>query len=997
MQNITKILNQIKTNHTPIKTITKKDAQEIEIRLSEPFATLGLNFSDWNSILSTLKFALYDDDAMKSSKLNDLFITSIRPRYFNTLTRLRDVEALPTIIISILTQQIVDFQTEAFKPEHVTAVTIRDYLLQMSNLPEYIPQNVSATNRYIYKDGLSNASLHALNGLNLIYWDNDITKNNLSQQVFGLRHVWDHYNYPHIHVINSFEHHRILAINAVRRTWISTLMVAAGTKDTNFRINYGFMCMDTMPSYSKEQYERLALLNHGTIIDPPYDQNRIWNMSEQDIENVIVTSLRCIRYKPTLHTIYMTTLQLKQERLLGNEPIISRYTIVASQTFPDQLSLYTEYLGTKLPTGEMFNISEFINSNEVTAISGRPDYQLHAPQTDHILMHTENAVPYLKVMTTPEYVNYLNYLRNAASKQYLVTEIMKRVAPDGISLATTTIIERIVAGVSLNKNISGVDLAVPDSYPTAILELTDKVYVSDYDLSIYVLTEMNDFKTTLLTNFTSLNVTLVNPELMPNTLRDICATSNIPLNIYSNNGTIGSQLDSFFSFGILSSNMIFASISEEQYLQDKDAYELFLASVTNGTYYSIEFLDFSAENVLPLLNSLLENLKILTETASPKIMFAPPIISTMRVGFRIIFSLVDMPSILTSYTNITLPMVKPYCRQISPSTIIIDPIKSLTYSSTSTPRIVPRMGTNLLVTCNTQSYSAALGYMSTLCRYTKTKAFSNQHTYYEITGSVDQSRISCLDRIQVFKLNTEIKPHQINPRDIAPITTLTARLTYNELVTQTDRLLLYISRREQNLLDNNLSDYGAASFLNICMTDKHYTMYDIDNVQAELVPGTTLIRNHLPWGHPLPYLTGDDVLIYNSIFMNPSAIDQDMSIPIIAMLQPVKESKHIYFNLPYMNDALYDVLSPLGIATKNEGGRKYIRLGKFAPIPCLNDLELSQILAIFPQPIYTVQRRIPSLLDYYNTSRMLQRDANSQTYYNALILHQCLPFFDISS
>lgn len=996
MKNIAKILNQITRNHTPLKALTKNEDQEIEIKLSEPYATLGLNFSDWDEILSVLKFALYDDDLTKTGKINDLFVTTIMPRYYNTVKRLEDVGNLPPIILSILTQQMVTFQTAAFKPEYLTAITTRDYLLQMSNLPEYTPQNVSSISNYIFRHGLSNSSNHALNGLNLIYWDNDFTTKKVPQEIFGLRHVWDHYDYPHIHITNSFEHHRILAINAVRRTWISTLMVASGTKDANFRINYGFMCTDTMPSYSKQQYEQLAILNHGTIIEPPYDQQRIWNMTEHDIENVIISSLKCIRYKPTLHTVYMTTLQLKQERLLGNNPISERYTIVLQQTFPDKLSLYSEYLGTKLPSGDIFNVQDFVNNTEVLSIQGKPDYQLHAPQTDHTLSHVANMFPYLKVVEPSEYTNYLNYLRNAASRQYLTNNIVRRVAPDGISLVTETLSERIIAGVSLNKDIKGINLAVVDSYPSAILELTDKIYINDYDISINILTEMNDFRTTINTNYSSLNVVVINPEVMPSTLRDICHTSNLAFEVYSTNSTIGMQLESFFSFGVLSANIIFAAISESNYLQDKNSYELFLASITSGTYYSIEFLDFSSEILLPILNSLLENLKIAQQRAAPRIMFAPPIISTMRVGIRIIFSLVEIPSIITEYGLITSSMIKPYCREISPSTMIIDPIKSLTYNSLSIPRIVPRMGTNIAITCNNQSYNTALGYMSTLCRYTTSKSFSNHHTYYEITGSVDQSRITCLDRIQAFKINNEVKPHQISPRDMSPLTTLTSRLTFNELVTQTDRLLLYISRRDQKILRNNLSDYGSSSFLNICLTDSHYTMYDIDNIQSDLVPGTTLIRNHLPWDVPLPYIEGDDVLIYNSLFMNPSALEPDLSVPIIKMLQPIRQAKHIYFNLPYMNDILYNILSGLGIATKILE-RKFIKLGKFAPIPCLNDLELTQVLAIFPQPMYIIKQRIPSLLDYYNTSRMLQRDTNSQTYYNALIIHQCLPFFDISS
>jgi hypothetical protein len=271
------------------------------------------------------------------------------------------------------------------------------------------------------------------------------------------------------------------------------------------------------------------------------------------------------------------------------------------------------------------------------------------------------------------------------------------------------------------------------------------------------------------------------------------------------------------------------------------------------------------------------------------------------------------------------------------------------------------------------------------------------YKYYELEGVVDQSRIAIMDRLNMFRENTYIKPEQLIPKEfILKNDQRTARLTYFELVTQTDRMLLYILRRETGKLSNDLSDYGSAHFLNLCMTDNNYVMYDIDNIDTAGVPGVQLIRNVLEWGVVLPYIEDHDVLIYNSLFMDAKISDVDMSTPIITMLQSIKSSKNIYFNLPLMTDQLFELLQPLNIVEKQEN-RYFLKLGKYPSVPCLTQTELNAVLAIFPSPQYNVTQMKPTLLDYYFTSRMIQRSGNAQVYNNALMLHQCIPLFVVTS
>jgi len=247
----------------------------------------------------------------------------------------------------------------------------------------------------------------------------------------------------------------------------------------------------------------------------------------------------------------------------------------------------------------------------------------------------------------------------------------------------------------------------------------------------------------------------------------------------------------------------------------------------------------------------------------------------------------------------------------------------------------------------------------------------------------------------MFKQNDLIKPEQLLPQEFPFDNVLkVGRLTPFELVSQTDRMLLYIIRREDDLLVNDLSDYGSAHFLNLCMTDNNYTMYDLDPIEIPDLDGINFIQTVLRWGQPLPYIDSNDVLIYNSIFMNAVIVDADMSTPLITMLTPLLEASNIYFNIPYMTEGLFNLLLPLGIVSEKEN-RYYLKMSEYPSIPCLNRDELGLVLAIFPSPQYKITICTPTLLDYYFTSRMIQRSANIQVYYNAIMIHQCLPFFHI--
>lgn len=993
MQNLRKTLNQIISTQQSI-TLTKYDNNtKLKIFLSEPYAKLGLNDSDWTLIQSNVLLNWNEDEQVISTEVNDAFNTKIRPRYYNKVSALQQAISLPTIILSVLCQDMNEYSLYDFIAQYKPS-TIEEYFEQLSMLSVEPPQCLAAVSSYIidYNSDINNAN--AENGVNMIIWDNNKSKNGYSDNIYGVKHSWDHYSYPHIHQVDSFEHHKILLLNAVKRTWLATLSMTSGVKEVYTRINYGYQAGDLLPYYTIDEYNLLALFNYATVIKPPYDYTRILQLRSEEIEQIILRTLTCQRISPTLNTIYMTSTQLAQERILGNRPLADRITLTQPLIYAENLILYDQYNNIQLPVGDEFSVDSLLSEIEVVNTMGRPEYVINVEQPKHLIQSQSIPSTLTKLILSPSnYATYLDVLRLSARRQYLTSSIVKAVSPDGITIRVTSLAERAVAYVSLNENSNGINLNNLNDVPPAILTLTTRIYIDDYSISTGLLAEIIKFNTFLNLNYSSMNITIVSPSIMPTSLLTICGYSNVPVEVCSLDGSMGTQIDSLFTFNLMTSNMIFLTITEKEYLSDVNAYELFLSDIRINTYYSIEFIDFSAYNLKAALTSILTVLKLAKETNDAKLQFLPLLLNPLKVGARVAFSLAEYPEIITTYSVFSEEQLSTYSREISTSTIVVDPVKSLTYSN----RIVPRMGTYLISRCDESNFQRTLGYMSSLCRYVTSKCYSNLYKYYELEGVVDQSRIAIMDRLNMFRENTYIKPEQLIPKEfILKNDQRTARLTYFELVTQTDRMLLYILRRETGKLSNDLSDYGSAHFLNLCMTDNNYVMYDIDNIDTAGVPGVQLIRNVLEWGVVLPYIEDHDVLIYNSLFMDAKISDVDMSTPIITMLQSIKSSKNIYFNLPLMTDQLFELLQPLNIVEKQEN-RYFLKLGKYPSIPCLTQTELNAVLAIFPSPQYNVTQMKPTLLDYYFTSRMIQRSGNAQVYNNALMLHQCIPLFVVTS
>lgn len=993
MQNLRKTLNQITANTTPITIHKINSDTKVRLNIAEPYATLGFSPDDWTNIHSTILLNWAQEERILQQRLNQTLIDKIIPRYSNTIHRYLHLDAIPSIILSILCQNISDYSINVLNFDGCELPDIPDYLEQITTASLEKPRCLSAVSTYVI-DSLSDIFVTNIeNGVNMIIWDNQTIRNRTISQIYGASHIWDHFSFNHIHEITTYEGHAILLQNAIKRTWLATLSLTSGTKQSYTRINYGYMVKDITSKYNLDQYRRLALLNYGTVITPPYDYARTLQLTLNEIESIVMKTLAYKCIKPTLNTVYITSLQLGNEILLGNNPIPNRFTIVSPETFVDKLPLYDQYTAVQLPNGKNFDVDVLLKKIEVQRNIGYPEYQLRLPQINHCILANDFIATEHTTLDLDRYEVYLDLLRIGANKQFQTSNIVSSVSSDGISISLSNIAERAVAAVSLNDNVFGIDLNEPDSIPNAILTLTTKPYIYDYHLSANLLKDVIAFTEITESNYSNMVVVVVNPKTYPATFANICECSRIAYDIYSTDGSVGTQLSSLYTFGTLSANMVFMSITEKQYLEDTYSYNLFLSSISTGVYYSIEFYDFEVESLHVAILSIIDVLILAQQVSRVKVQFGPPILNDMKVGLRIVFSLVDLPYIQTSYETITQRMLTPYARHISTDIIVIDPIKSLSYDS----RIIPRMGTQLLARCQIDDFEDTLGYVSSLCRYTTSKCYSKLYTYYEISGIIDQSRIVIMDRLQMFRKNVTIKPEQLLPNDfISKADSRVARLSQFELITQTDRLLLYIYRRDRGLLKNDISDYGSAHFLNFCMTDKHYTMYDIDDIDVGEIPDVTYIQNLLEWGNALPYIEGDDVLIYNSLFMNSNVTDENMAIPIIEMLRPLLSSKNIYFNLPYMSDQLAEILLPLNIITR-KNNRYYIKLGEYPAVPCLKTLELVQILQLFPLPKYKITDRSPTLLDYYFTSRMIQRSANTQVYHNAIMIHQCLPFFEITS
>lgn len=988
MQNIRKLINIIQKTDTPI-TLRKYDYDtKLQITLANPYNVLGLHAIDWDLIRTRALEYWKEEENVLTNVINDTFKSTITIKYLNILKSLLPQDVVPTIIVSILCQSTTNINVKIFSDPHTSLSTISDYLQAIHDVVMLPPISYSPVTTYVIDLNIEPYHQNLENGVSEIYW-NPVSYDLASiNEIFGIAHVWDHYDYPHIHIVDNFENHKYMLLNGIKRTWIASLELAAGIRKPSTRVNYGYTSLRMIPHYTTDQYLHLGKLNYGTVVSPPYDIARIRNMSLNEIETVIMNTLKCMRKQPTINTIYMTARQLAQEKALGNNPILQRYTLVLPITYDDSLTLYTNYSTNKLPIGLAFDVNELQNRIEITQNQIRP--RIQPTQKQSVFRSNVFAIenlPTSRILMPREYKSYLRILELQTQSQFKISNILAYVAPTGYDITVTDPAEIAISYMVLN-NSEGVILDDNDSFPTSILSLTQSMYAYDYDVSVQMLRDFMAYRQYLKNDVKSMNVAIVNAQIVPTTFLKLMHFNLVPVQQYSLDGRTGPQIDSLFSFSLMNSNMIYIVINENDYLNDINGYNLFTTDLHSGVMYILEFVDFSSLNLEVAVTSLIEAIQLITGNQVIKAQFQPLTLSPYSVGARMMFSLDDVPYITEGFSKIPQSVIKTFSRLILPSQIVTDPIQSLEYGRT----IVPKVGTHLMVRCQNEQFNDALGYISSICRYVKARAYATVYSYYEIDGIVDQSRIACLDRLKMFRAADNLIPTQLLPQEINLNKTMMLNFSYFEMVTQTDRIQLYLYRKNQGTIGNDLSDYGSADYLNLMLTDNEYTMYDIDTIIVADIPGVTSVQGMLEWNEPLPYQGKGDVLIYNSLFLNARAVDEDLSVPILKMLEGVMSSPNLYFNLPYMTDQLYESLESLNIV-ELKGSRYYLKLGTYPAVPCLNSSELTKIMASFPSPQWKTTVLTPTLLDYYFTSRMIQRQGSSKDYFNAAVLHEVLPLF----
>lgn len=992
MQNIRDTLNQIIRTNEHIYTTRSPNELLQTIHLTKPFSILGLNLQHWNELTSIVLSNWREEKITVDALLNDYFNANIKPIYESKIRALLPKDSLPTIILSIITQEQNELNLDFFKNQEITYPNIKSYLTLIQQILRTIPVTYSAVSSYVINAYMPKDEIAMYNGVSKIGWGGEFLDDTNDNSVVGLQHIWDHYDYRHVHVVDTFQQHKILLINAIRRTWLSSLSLSAGLKAAATRVNYGYMTTKLIPDYDIDQYNLLALLNYGVVILPPYNIERINKLTMEDIENIVLKSTKCLPFVPSLNIVYVTDVQLGQELKLGNVPIDGRYKVVSPLTYTNELLLYNKFTTNKIPKGLEFNVNELLMNINTSSII--PSYNLDVLSYPGGVTTSSFGISDVISKTPVFEVNYRNYLaimKILTNGQYARSNLVKRIAPNGLTIESDSHGQTIIAFMTLNENIPGVNLnqviGSTDSI-SSILTPSETTFIPDFTISSRLTDELLVFKEFKDYNFKDINVMILNPGVVPSTYVKLLNYNNIVNEVYSLDGSVGIKVDTLYSFSYTNANLIYMCITETEYLNDQTGFELFTTTIDKSKLYSIEFIDFNLQNLRIVLESLIESLLILSGAPNANMSFNSLLLCPYRVGVRVRFSVDEYPMILTKLSSVDDDLISRFTRNITPQSIVIEPIQSVTYKKS----VVPRMGTYLVAKCQEKDFNKTLGYMSSLCRYSNVKSQYIAYNYYMFEGIVDQSRIVLLDRIKMFKENVELTPQQLLPQDTKVNEDRSVKLTYFELMTQTDRMLLYILRKEDGTIDNNLSDYGSADYLNVCMTNNVYTMYDLDEIDSMDIPGVEMVKGDLTWGQPLPYVSGDDVLIYNSIFFAQNQTQDTIAADIRNMLTGVLDANNVYFNLPYMNNLLYQLLLPLNIVTiKNND--YYLKLSNYPAVLCLNDDSINSILTIFPSSEWNVAKMSPSLLDYYFTSRMIQRFGVSDDYFNAIVLHAVVPLF----
>lgn len=997
-------------------TLTYKPKGDvIDISFDRNISWIGLSRSELQEIHNIVRNLWTNEDRggdlLAQTAVVNYLQTSIGSKVIDFVQHYRDCVTLPKIIVSILIQNYRDYPHTSFalswqedRPTDVSdwlryiKTSNCGHVYSTSSVPFF---TVSSTNNFDLDFSLSKISE--------IAWDERVVFPGWDQTYpFGVLHLWDHYNYPHLHMIRGYNQYKYLMLSAVQRTWIAWLNYVRKDLNDHSRITYGFTNKFRQFPMTQAQRREILEIHVATVYVPKKNLHQIRQMSLDEVHSLIKEIISPLSLRGfSLNQILVSKDQLEAELLLGNTPINDRYMVVPSGTIEDRVRSLDRYVTSDLPFGDPVDMPFFTQYSAFYAtLNNRLDPSRHSIR--YYLFGSEVLNDGLFPNFDHSTDDYGPLLSRIGSKQISAlgsSDLAYSYANDGIAISADyhiAIVLRYLLNDSriLTKFPPLAEIQNPTVFP--IMKMASDRYPTDFVISTNLLQIFFDYLRYTGATPASLRMALTNAVDKPDIAIKLLNFNDVQVNLLSTRLTGSGEDTNVASSAFNGSDLIFLRLSPQDFVEKYDQLTLLRNSMKWGVLYSFEFIDYSLTRLLAVRTWLLAAMRHLFNSTMVRISL-PVLSNGLSVGVR--FSFCYSANDVHGFGNVDLAALEdgdfiPFTTQ-SHFDVIINNLLEPEYVNISKPLSsfagfsIPPIGSGLYFTVPAEHLNSAVGVVASLCRTATVNGYCDSSDrdspFFDVMGIIDESRVAMAYRRGIFLQDTRVLSSDLILKPYQPLPAPKLKLTPEQLITHTDKLLLLYLRKRLNRMAIDLSEYGSGLTANVALTTGNFTSYDRNFIELRNVPGVQHLTANLEWGLPLPYLPNNDVLLYDSIFFSSTFIPggTNMADSIIAMLASVLDAGMLMFNVPVISLAHAQALEDQSRVTIHEN-RPYLRLHDYPEVATLLPAEFDQLRTYLAARGFTVTVIVPTLLDYIYSSIRLNRLAIASVYAESLLLHDIL-------
>lgn len=787
---------------------------------------------------------------------------------------------------------------------------------------------------------------------NLSLWSSTLIATKGQFNLF--QHSFDHYGYPHYHVLNTPDEQVMAYANNVLRTWKSVAQVVSDTNRSSERINYGLRLVSGEVHDAAKQ--SVYALHTITLFPCPYSITQLSSLTLSDVIKYALAFSPPIRVTPSLKFIYYTTQQLNLE-LETNAVEMSRIKVVTTVPpyvpvvkYPSPICLIST-ISTGTPVDPEQYLDMFSYSPISYAYSWSDMQAFSLPTVSRPLKSLNSSVPMPSKM-----VNLSTYLADTSYTEHVRVDPLRTIVDQYLAsdedqilkafrhYLTWTDFNPCLTLVKDEDDISAYAINISDG--TTLRKNVSTVAITSYFTYRRILESLLPFEHLPK----DVQVVLVNTPNLHNLLSLVKSPKLHPRSIASDQSSYGQVMsESEIIFNANSASCLVWTITHNS---TSNAYDALVETIRLKSFISeycqFNFIKMYPDEVLEILKIIglqLETLGISSDVSLHPVQTSEGygiacVIQNDESGDTVLpeSQQLGMLNVINEF-ELNQQVVDLIHYYLEPSEHI-----DFSYLSKKYDVFDIGLGANITASVEFEDLSDASGVCLALARYLYVRQeIIGQHALYHLEATVDYNALSVYFRRKCVYSSSDAITHDYSTEPSTPqvITSSQQRsMSAERLLSQGHHLMFETILHQEGLTSLPLIDLGAGRLEGLHLTSSDYFGYDKIGFDYDNIPGVTYVTQDLDFT-TLPDLHDSNVLIFNSLFFNytdPSEnMEDNFSQALASLLKDSPKNKAdrkrlLMFNIPIGTADDVNKIPGDRLFVHPDNQQVYLTLASYSPV-----------------------------------------------------------------